>query len=190
MKYINLSLQFLYLFSVAFFFFQFFFVVLRPCYSVGRFLNYLIKLAMASSGDAEKVSELEKYYMELLDVMEKILCLNTDFSLYHSLMELQKVAPLNPNFEVTLKRNIYNDYCAQSVYELVGCIYKEEGKLAFEWLKTAPKRAVPNYENAMGVITENFMKTPLEQMQPKITTSPREVFIEAAEVIKKLQKFL
>lgn len=157
---------------------------------VGRFLNYLIKLAMASSGDAEKVSELEKYYMELLDVMEKILCLNTDFSLYHSLMELQKVAPLNPNFEVTLKRNIYNDYCAQSVYELVGCIYKEEGKLAFEWLKTAPKRAVPNYENAMGVITENFMKTPLEQMQPKITTSPREVFIEAAEVIKKLQKFL
>ena len=42
----------------------------------------------------------------------KIFMNEYDFSIYHTLKELEKTAPTNPNFEITLKRNICNGYCA------------------------------------------------------------------------------
>lgn len=157
---------------------------------VGRFLNYLIWIAIDDRECGTKVSVLENHYMDLLDVMEKILCLNTDFSLYHSLKELQMVAPVNPDFEVTLKRNICNDYCSQPAYELVKYVFKEEGKLAFEWLKSAEAGKRPEFNDAMMDITEHFMEMPLEHMQPEKTESAGDVFSEAACAIERLRELL
>ena len=157
---------------------------------VGRFLNYLIKQAVAERGCEERISEIEKHYDELLDVMEKLLCLNNDFSIYHSLVELRNAAPVNSNFELTLKRNIYNDYCTQPAYELTKFIFKPEAKIAFDWLKTAHEGIAPDFEHAMSVVINTFMKTPLETMQPKQTESAREVFAKAVDAVAGMKGFI
>ena len=153
---------------------------------LGRFLNYTIINALCSIGDKDGLEALKKRYMELLDIMSDILSLNTDFSLYHSLKELRKVAPTNPDFEITLKRNISNDYCTQPCLELVNNIFKAEGEIVFDWLINAEKDSVWNFKEEHNKIIEKFMNTPLESMKPVKTLKPEDVILKAANYMQEI----
>jgi hypothetical protein len=118
--------------------------------------------------------------------MSEVLSLNTDFSLYHSLKELEKAAPTNPDFEITLKRNISNDYCTQPCYELVNYIFKAEGEVVFNWLLNADMDSVWNFEDEYNTIIERFMNTPLENMKSERFLKPQEVLLKAAKYMQEI----
>ena len=141
---------------------------------------------MCSAGDKYQIKALKKQYMELLDIMSEVLSLNTDFSIYHSLEALKKTAPTNPNFEITLKRNISNNYCSQPAYELVTQVFKAEGEIVFERLMS--DRCQDNVDCIVDYqdILARFEKKPLADMQPTSTPDCNKVFMRAAKYMESL----
>lgn len=153
---------------------------------LGRFLNYTIINAASSVGDKNRIKFLKKQYMELMDIMSEVLSLNTDFSIYHSLEELKKAAPTNPNFEITLKRNICNIYCCQPAYELVTEIFKEEGEIVFEQLMSDNCQDTFDFAANYRDIIARFEKKSLTDMQPTSIPDCNEVFMRAAKYMESL----
>lgn len=155
---------------------------------LGRFMNYIIVKALCSKGEKESLEILKAYYFEIINIMAELLSLNTDFSLYHSLKELESVTETNPNFEVTLKRNICNGYCSQSAYELVTQIFKNEGEVVFDRLINADANSTCNFVEEYKNILEKFMNTPLKNMQPNSIPKAEDVISKATNVMEKLLK--
>ena len=155
---------------------------------LGRFMNYIIVKALCSKGEKETLEILKAYYFEIINIVAELLCLNTDFSLYHSLKELEGVTETNPNFEVTLKRNICNGYCSQSAYELVTQIFKNEGEVVFDKLINADANSTCNFVEEYKNILEKFMNTPLKNMQPNSIPKAEDVISKATNVMEKLLK--
>lgn len=90
------------------------------------------------------------------------------------------------DFEITLKRNIYNSYCSQPAFELIAYIFRDEGVLVFDWLKQAKKGSIPEFKEQMSEITQRFMDTPLKDMRMDNESSASEIFLEAAQAISEL----
>ena len=151
---------------------------------LGRFMNYLIVKAVICVNDKELLKKLKVQYLQMMDVMAELLSLNSDFSMYQTLLDIQRVAPVNPNFEATLKRNINNRYCAQPAYELVTRVFAEEGELAFDWLIGADADSVPDFRKQMREIGKRFIDTPLEAIQPSNKATLKETIIKVSEVVE------
>ena len=141
---------------------------------------------MINLEDKPLISTLKVHYLNLMSIMADVLCQNDDFFIYQTLKNLEKVAPVNPNFESTLKRNINNTYCSQAAYELVTQRFLPEGSLVFDWLISADKGSTPDFSDAMSKITEQFMSTPLEAMQPASIPSVKETIKKAGSAINNL----
>lgn len=150
---------------------------------LGKFMNLIIFKAVEKLEDKAFIQTVKQLYIKAIDVMEELLSLNSDFSLYDTLKYLETVAPTNPDFEITLKRNIYNYYCCQPAYELVAYIFKDECDVAFDWLMTTDGKNVPDFSEAMNVINKRFMDTPLKEMQPVKKVNPKDVFMNVASVV-------
>ena len=148
---------------------------------LGRMISLLFIECIKTKGDSELT---EKYY-GALDVMATLLSVNPDFSIYTSLKELEKEAPVNPDFEVTLKRNIYNRYCAQPAYELVKYYFTEQAKAVREYL-AAPY----DLDAREKAINEHFEAVPLESMQPSLRPDPAAAIKNTAECIKSIKELL
>lgn len=157
---------------------------------LGRYLNLIIEQTVSIMEKTDYITALEDHYMNLLQLLGKVLTLNNDFSVYQSLKELEKVAPVNPRFEVTLKKNIYNYYCWQGAYELVQYIYLKEGQLVFDWIKNAETGTEANFAESMEAITKCYMETPLADMQPAEKYSAEILFTKVADAVQNLNKFL
>lgn len=150
---------------------------------LGKFMNLIIFKAVEKLEDKAFIQTIKQLYIKAIDVMEELLSLNSDFSLYDTLKYLETVAPTNPDFEITLKRNIYKYYCCQPAYELVAYIFKDECDVAFDWLMTTDGKNVPDFSEAMNVINKRFMDTPLKEMQPVKKVNPKDVFMNVASVV-------
>ena len=157
---------------------------------IGRFLNYIIIKALASLGDEEHLRKLKEYYLHFMDIMSDVLSLNDDFSIYSTKKYLESVAPVNPNYEITLKRNIYNNYCSQGAYELTTYVFKAEGEMVFDWFIKDGGKTSPDFSEAMKDIDKRFFDTPLEEMQPCKKLCPAKVISEAAEAVAILSEFM
>ncbi len=153
-------------------------------------LDYLISQLVKDMGNRERIKHLRVYYLEILNVMSDVLWLNSDCNLYDSLLQLQKAAPTNPDFEITLKRNVYNKYCAQPVCELNTHLYIPEAEMVFDWLQTAEHGSVPDFKETLQPIVKQFMDTPLSQMQRKQTGEPCSVFQNVAALVEKVTDYL
>lgn len=155
---------------------------------LGRFLNYTVIDALTYIGNKQRLTELKAQYNRLLEIMSDVLSLSDDFSLYHSLKELEKAAPTNPNFELTLKRNISNNYCTQPCYELINNIFKAEGEVVFDWLLKAQKGDKWSFAQEYKSIHNEFINTSLEDMKPSITPKATDVFKNAALYMEEVLK--
>lgn len=162
---------------------------------LGRFMNYLIVLALnekynSNDNESDKVlciKELKQRYMALMEIMCELLSTNIDFSIYNTLQYIMGVSPTNPQFEATLKRNIYNTYCSQPAYELVNYIFKKEGEYAFDWIIDGPSDgSKPDFSKQMSSVEEMFMNTSLKDMQPESIPDLSETILKASEAIEKL----
>ena len=155
---------------------------------IGRFMDFIVIQALASKKDIARIARLRESYLTLLDIMGQLLSLNDDRNLYRSLEELRKVAPTNPNFEVTLKRNVANLYCSQPVYELVTQIFREEGEVFFDRLLDGGEPH--GFTEQREAILQHFMYKPLAEMQPISIPEAHTVIAAAADELERLFTFI
>jgi len=152
---------------------------------LGRFLNYTLIHAFRAVDDKPQLEKLKAQYMELLDIISEVLGLTGDFSVYDTLKSLEETAPTNPDFEITLKRNICNKYCAQPAFELVNQVFKKEGSAVFDRL-LSPGEIDWDFTAEYDEIVNAFLNTPLEQMKPTGDLCPANVLARAAGYMKTL----
>ena len=151
---------------------------------IGRFLNFIIIKAICSLKDKNRLLIYKEAYLKLLDIMGKLLTLNDDFSIYHTLKELEKTAPTNPYFEITLKRNICNGYCSQAANELVNEMFIPEGEAVFDALINSTDDTLPNLSRERTAIFESFLEKPLKDMQSESRYELKELFLKAINEIE------
>ncbi len=155
---------------------------------LGRFLNFIIIKALCYLKDKGKLKVYKESYLNLLNIMAELLTLNDDFSIYHTLKDLEKTAPTNPNFEITLKRNICNGYCSQAAYELVTEMFIPEGEAVFDALINSTDDTLPKLSRERTAIFESFIEKQLKDMQAKSRYELKEVFIKAINEIVNIKE--
>lgn len=150
---------------------------------ISRMLEVCLAHAILNKDKSELVLTLKESYLSLMDILGDVLSINPDFSILNTLEELKKTAPVNPDFEITLKRDICCRYCEQAAYELVKFRYIREGEVTFDWLlnKNRTNESMPLSET----FREEFIKTPLLEMQPKEKVNPQKTFLKAVEILEK-----
>ena len=155
--------------------------------AVGRFLNFLTAAAYAARQDSARLSSIRTRFDALMAVMSDLLSLHEDHSLLATLRRTEATAPTNPAFEVTLKRNIANDYCTQPACELMSAIFIPEAKAYFDWLaagKTDPEPLRPLRDG----LYEAFYQTPLAALQPQSVPAPAAVIAAAVRTLEGLEE--
>jgi len=157
---------------------------------LGRMLNFLWIKGVAAIGDVERIEQLRNYYFEAHGIMQQLLSLNSDFSVYQTLKSLEATAPTNPNFEPVLKRNIGNEYCSQPAYELVSYLLKDEANATFDYLLTENKGEIYDFNTKYNEIFARFEKMPLKDMQPVDIPAPDEIILKAALCVERLTDWL
>ncbi len=80
--------------------------------------------------------------LRLTDLFADLLGQSEDFSLAESYRRLEKVHPVNPAFENTLKENASDQYCRGHIYENVRYLYRYEEELCFEMLRRSRREGV------------------------------------------------
>ena len=155
----------------------------------GRFMNFLVMEILTHLEKPAVIKEIGEHYRALLSATTELLSLTEDFSILATLRRLRDVAPTNPDFEITLKRNIGNLYCIQPAYELAAEIFLPEAELVFDTLAASAHTEMPDFHAAGKAILERFMKKPLAGMQPEKTVSAAQALLRAAESIEGLQKY-
>lgn len=156
----------------------------------GRFLNFLIASSLYDE-DTSSVIEKKTVYMNLHNALKKLLSANDDFSLYSTLEYLRKVAPVNPDFEKTLKQNIGNEYCRQYCYELMDSLFGKEAELLFDWLADGRnEEAVSALKQEKVRIFDSFISTPLSELKPEKPCNASEISLEIADILRQLGEIL
>jgi hypothetical protein len=94
---------------------------------VGRYVHFSL-IAQAKAVDAcvqegrdekQEAYRLGEQAKTLLQYLCKILSTSTEFSLYHTMLELDKTEKIYDGFEQTMKNNTVNWYCRSNDYETV-----------------------------------------------------------------------
>jgi hypothetical protein len=142
-------------------------------------LNIIKKLDKWRKDKSEKLkNELikqRKYLLELLDLLADLLGTTEEYSLYYSLEKMRSTAPVNKEFEQTLKTNANNNYCRSYIYELVKYLYVPEMEKSLESFDSQlnnpehdSELTCKKFEEAKEKINEKFKQTPLKKMAPKV----------------------
>ncbi len=160
--------------------------------ALGRYLNLVIVSVTFDISNKDYLRAAEPCYFELLAAIEEVLALNPgDFSIYQTLEEMRRVAPVNPRAETIIKHNIHNRYSAQPACELIKGIYVDEARLVFDWLKTAaPDTEKPDFEKQIAPLVDRFYDKPLAELQPDAPADPGTVIRRAIDAIRAAAKVL
>ena len=149
--------------------------------AIGRYMQRLMMQAKLyeADGEREKIAPLRDTFMPLICDMAELLGYNSDFSMYESLERLKKEAPVNKNFERTLKKNVLNYYCRQYAYEPTKYLYIKECELAFSEIITGEK-----HEAEYKRLLDEFYATPLSQMKAEPEGDLQGVISRAADTLR------
>lgn len=152
---------------------------------LGRLLNFTYQNALASQGDEKQVEQLSAIYFEGLELLAQLLSTHPDYSVYRSLLDLQTVAPVNPDFERTLKRNIGCRYGSGYAYEVVKHLVKDEATVAFDILKHGKTPTPAECDERFASVFAKFENTPLTAMQPTAIPAPHDVVRAVADFVER-----
>ncbi|MFA6931190.1 MAG: alpha-N-acetylglucosaminidase TIM-barrel domain-containing protein [Lentisphaeria bacterium] len=149
----------------------------RTC--AARTLHYgLLKMLFAferwrnHKGPAKDVLDLLNLAETMLTLFGQLLAAHPDYSMYQSLLLLQKHPECNPDFEKTLKGNAENGYCRSYITELVNEIYRPELALAAGIIRKRieldnhEQLLIPTDELTVDLkqIADKFYEKPLQKM--------------------------
>ncbi len=160
----------------------------RTC--AARTLHYgLLKMVFAFErwrnfqGTQQEVLDRLELCGKMLDLFGRLLAAHPDYSMYETLLLLQKHPQCNPNFEKTLKGNAENGYCRAYIYELVGEIYCPEFALAADIIRQ--RLTQDNHEQLL--MPEDALKTKLKQIADRFYQKPlREMAPDTKKGLQKL----
>lgn len=155
---------------------------------LGRYMNLIVMIALDTS-DQTRLIELKEQYGCLMDIMVDVLSINPDFSMLSTLNALCQTAPVNPNFEITLKKNLCNGYCLQAAYEPACYLFKKEIDIGFSWLMSQNKDKTVLAQQRENLLLA-FYKKPLSDMQPHKTVDLSQLISTAAEAIDNAEKII
>ncbi|MBE6599652.1 MAG: hypothetical protein E7640_00380 [Ruminococcaceae bacterium] len=149
--------------------------------AIGRYMQRLMMQAKLyeADGERERIVALRDTFMPLIRDMAELLGYNPDFSMHESLERLKKEAPVNKNFEYTLKKNSLNYYCRQYAYEPTKYLYIKECELAFSEIITGEK-----HEAEYKELLDEFYATPLSEMKAEPQGDLRSVISHAADTLR------
>ncbi|MBR4863476.1 MAG: hypothetical protein IKU07_02775 [Oscillospiraceae bacterium] len=156
---------------------------------LGRYMNLIIMVATDRKGETETLQKLQKVYQLLMDIAVRLLGICPDFSMAQTLEALRETAPVNPNFEITLKHNLCNNYCLQAAFEPAKLIYQKETEYAFSWLMSEDmsKEALTMQREAL---IQSFLDTPLSDVTPNRKDDISELITLAANAITEAESIL
>lgn len=137
------------------------------------------------------ISVMRKYQHSLSLLLEA----SPEFSLNESLRELRRSHPVNPNFEMTLKGNVENDYCRSFIYELSVMLYEPGTAIFADLLRKAMASGdrrpwigrTGKIRELMQPLQDRFYDTPLEQVRADnagATARMPETLAEMAELLR------
>lgn len=153
-----------------------------------RMLDLLLARAVFFRDDRQLVADSKTVYLECLNTLAEVISLNSDNSILSTLNGLKTVAPVNPDFELTLKHNICCGYCEQTAYELIVGRFIDEGRDAFDWLLSEDRDNTPKPDT--NQYYEKFFSTPLESLQPTEIPEAKPAFISVADAVEKALEVL
>ncbi len=158
--------------------------------AVGRFMHYSIMKAIALKyyEREDEIPGIRVEFKALEETLAPILAFHDDFSMAATLERLKKTAPVNPNFEKTLKRNFVNVYSAQYAYEPCKYHYPLETAQLFDFLedKNAKKPSIEEYTGAVNSFRERFYDKPLAEMPRCGDITFAEAATRAAKIIENM----
>jgi hypothetical protein len=126
-----------------------------------------------SAVTTEHIQSLLACIKRLYECLSDILEAHEDYSMYQSLLDLQRKHECNPDFEYTLKGNGENNYCRSYVYEMVKPVYLNEFKITAKSIlrhlaaKDRSKYSVSEKDCSQArKVVDSFYATPLADMAP------------------------
>ena len=148
------------------------------CYAFSR----LILAMFEWRHGAYNCNEIEHWFgliREAEMLFAEILAANREYSLYASLLDLQKKQKTNPKFENTLKGNAENGYCRSFITELFTEIYIPElefcRKLFQETVKAGKRTMDGKADPRFAAVKDRFYKTPLKKIAPDCATAMKKL---------------
>ncbi len=152
----------------------------------------MLLFSQNEAGDCAGVLATSAAVMRLSEALMNVVACHEDFSLYRTLVGLEKVCPVNPLFEHTLKFNYLANYCRQDAYEAYRYVYLEEQKAFFGWVDEqarAGQRIEWNntFKDIRDALTQRFFDTPLAEMQSPCAGDLPAVLREAAEAVRAIR---
>lgn len=155
---------------------------------LGRAMN-LIVMAGLEEDRKPQLSLMKQCYTQLMDTMIDLLALNPDFSMLATLEDLHKTAPVNPDFEITLKHNLCNGYCLQAAYEPAVCLFRREIDAGFAWLMSEEKDK-DALKQQREALVQVFWDTPLSRLQPRQRRCLGDIVSDAIRSINEAEALL
>ncbi len=157
--------------------------------AVGRFMHFAIMKAIVLKyyHREEEIALLRADFKALEEILPSILAFHDDFSMNATLKRLKAEAPVNPNFETAMKKNLVNEYCAQYAYEPCKYHYPLETEELFDFLedKNSKKPTKQEYCEAAKVSCAKFYARSLAEMDRGNDESFIPVLLRAADIIEK-----
>ena len=158
---------------------------------LGRYVDIAIRLAETAclAKDRYMFTAMEAA-QALMGYLRDLMASHEDYSLYESLLRLQRTAPTNPNFEVTLKNNAENGYCRAYIYENAAYLYVPEMEILFSEVRKAFENDAPIDRDAVDLQMrknrERYYGLPLSAMQPEHVPALAEVLTGAADTVESI----
>lgn len=152
----------------------------------GRFLNFIAAQIIFEKYNHKVLAEIRKTYIRLLTSLSDLVRFNPDFSLYATFNALKQTAPVNPDFEKTLKQNIINNYCRQCCGELIDFVFIDEADALFDMAEGKCDKFAA--EEKSKKICDKFFDTPLGDMQKKSAKPLHEVMYDISVQIENLSE--
>jgi hypothetical protein len=132
---------------------------------------------------------MENAYHSLMTITVQLLSICPDFSMLKTLQDLQATAPVNPNFEITLKRNLCNNYCLQAALEPAKVIYENEARYAFSWLMSNEQNKETLAEQREALL-QQFWETPLSAIKTDNNIPLSDLISSAIQAISNTEEIL
>ena len=148
----------------------------------------LYKFKKDGSKPDEALKLLEKS-IELAKLMTELLSQHRDYSLSSTYEKLYDEAPVNPQFDRTLKENASCEYNRTQVYEHFKYLYVPEMEIAQKWAKDCAEhneiKDISPYMEQIEDIRKTYLDTPFKDMK-NITDKNTEVMENIVQTIKNL----
>ena len=139
------------------------------CYAFSRVILSLFEWRHGADA-RDEIGRWFELIREEETVFAGILAADREYSLYASLLDLQKKRKTNPKFEYTLKGNAENGYCRSFITELFTEIYIPELEICRDLFREAVKAGKRTMDGKadprFAAVKDRFYDTPLKKIAP------------------------